>query len=66
MATIVLSDTTVKEVAGTLPKCTEVAPENPEPVIVTAVPTVPLEGLIDDKTTGAKVVLIIAAAVLEL
>ncbi len=49
------SETTVKLDATTDPKATEVAPVNPEPLMVTAVPTGPLVGE-KEETTGAEVV----------
>jgi hypothetical protein len=35
IAVITVGDTTVKEAAGTAPKLTAVAPENPDPIMVT-------------------------------
>jgi hypothetical protein len=46
-AVMVVGDTTVKELAGTPPKLTAVAPVKFKPVIVTIVPVTPLPGVND-------------------
>ena len=54
LATIVVGDSTVTAVEGTVPNCTAVAPERSAPVMVTADPPVvsPAAGLMPLTVTG--------------
>jgi hypothetical protein len=54
VAIIVVVDTTVNEVAGVPPKLTAVAPVKLLPVIVTTVPSIPLEGVKEEMTGGGR------------